>query len=52
MVSHDLGQVRRMAGDVLFLHNGHLIVHTDTDSFLDAPESELASAFVAGRLLW
>ena len=52
MVSHDLGQVRRMAGDVLFLHNGHLIMHTDTDSFLDVPESELASAFVAGRLLW
>ena len=52
MVSHDLGQVRRMAGDVLFLHNGHLIAHTDTVSFLDAPESELASAFVEGRLLW
>jgi tungstate transport system ATP-binding protein len=52
MVSHDLGQVRRMAGDVLFLHNGHLIAHTDTRSFLDAPESELTSAFVEGRLLW
>ncbi len=52
MVSHDLGQVRRMSGDVLFLHNGHLIAHTDTRSFLDAPESELTSAFVEGRLLW
>tara|TARA_Y100000588_G_scaffold9635_1_gene10774 strand:- start:7447 stop:8169 length:723 start_codon:yes stop_codon:yes gene_type:complete len=52
MVSHDLGQVRRMAGDVLFLHNGRLIAHTDTRSFLDAPESELTCAFVEGRLLW
>jgi len=52
MVSHDLGQVRRIARDVLFLHNGRLIEHTAAQSFLDAPESELTGAFVEGRLLW
>jgi tungstate transport system ATP-binding protein len=52
MVSHDLGQVRRIAHDVLFLHNGRLIEHTAAQSFLDAPESELTGAFVEGRLLW
>ena len=52
MVSHDLGQVRRIADDVLFLHNGRLVAHALTSDFLDAPESELATAFVEGRLLW
>ena len=52
MVSHDLGQVRRIADDVLFLHNGRLVTHALTVDFLDAPESELATAFVEGRLLW
>ncbi|MGE4660363.1 MAG: hypothetical protein AAEJ16_06225, partial [Arenicellales bacterium] len=52
MVSHDLGQVRRIADDVLFLHNGRLVEHSRGSSFLDAPGSELAVAFVEGRLLW
>ena len=52
MVSHDLGQVRRIADDVLFLHNGRLVTHALVPGFLDAPESELATAFVEGRLLW
>lgn len=52
MVSHDLGQVRRIADDVLFLHNGRLVTHALTSDFLDAPETELATAFVEGRLLW
>ena len=52
MVSHDLGQVRRIADDVLFLHNGRLVAHALVPGFLDAPESELATAFVEGRLLW
>ena len=52
MVSHDLGQVRRIADDVLFLHNGRLVAHALVPDFLDAPESELATAFVEGRLLW
>ena len=52
MVSHDLGQVRRIAHDVLFLHSGRLIEHTAAQLFLDEPESELTGAFVEGRLLW
>jgi len=52
MVSHDLGQVRRIADDVLFLHNGRLVEHSRASRFLDAPGSELAAAFVEGRLLW
>lgn len=52
MVSHDLGQVRRVGVDVLFMHNGQLVEHTPTDRFFDAPSSDLARAFIQGELLW
>ncbi len=52
MVSHDLGQVRRIASEVLFLHGGRLVEHSPVERFLDAPATPLAAAFVAGQLLW
>ena len=52
MVSHDMGQVRRIASEVLFLHNGRLVEHSPVESFLDAPGTKLGAAFVEGRLLW
>ena len=52
MVSHDLGQVRRIAGDVLFLHNGRLIEHSSVNDFLNHPSSNLSKAFISGELLW
>lgn len=52
MVSHDLGQVRRVGADVLFMHNGRLIEHAATEQFFDSPGSDLARAFTRGELLW
>ena len=52
MVSHDLGQVRRVGADVLFLNQGKLIEHTATPRFFDSPQTDLAAAFVRGQLLW
>jgi tungstate transport system ATP-binding protein len=52
MVSHDMGQVRRIASEILFLHNGRLVEHSPVESFLDAPGTKLGAAFVEGRLLW
>ena len=46
MVSHDLGQVRRVGADVLFLNQGKLIEHTATSRFFDSPQTDLAAAFV------
>lgn len=52
MTSHDLGQVRRLADRVLFLHAGRLREDSPADRFFQAPESPEARAFVAGDLLW
>jgi tungstate transport system ATP-binding protein len=51
MSTHDLGQARRLAGDVLFLHRGRLIEHSPAEEFFAAPRSEEASKFIAGELL-
>jgi tungstate transport system ATP-binding protein len=52
MTTHDLGQARRMAGDVLFLHQGKLLEHESAEEFFAGPKTEPAQAFLEGRLLW
>jgi tungstate transport system ATP-binding protein len=52
MTTHDLGQARRMADEVLFFHGGRLIEHARAQSFFSGPESEAARAFLKGELLW
>jgi tungstate transport system ATP-binding protein len=52
MTTHDLGQARRVADDVLFLHHGRLLEHTPAAQFFDQPRTEAARAFVRGDLLW
>lgn len=49
-VTHDIGQARRMARDVLFLDHGRVTEHTEAAQFFDAPRSAPAHAYLAGRL--
>ena len=52
MTTHDLGQARRLADEVLFLHHGRVLEQTPADEFFAAPRSEAATAFLRGDLLW
>jgi tungstate transport system ATP-binding protein len=51
MASHDLGQVRRLAGDVVFLVRGALCEQGRAEDFLDHPTTPEAAAFVRGDLV-
>jgi tungstate transport system ATP-binding protein len=51
MATHDLGQARRLAGEVVFLHAGRLVEHTPAARFFDRPQSNEAAAFLRGDLL-
>ena len=51
VVTHDVGQARRLAQDVVFLHHGRIIDHQGAKSFFNDPQSEAARAFVAGGLV-
>jgi tungstate transport system ATP-binding protein len=51
MSTHDLGQARRLAGDVVLLHRGRVVEHAPASSFFTAPRTDEAKKFVAGELL-
>ena len=52
MATHDLGQARRLADEIVFLHKGRLLEFAPADAFFDHPQTDEARAFVKGELLW
>ncbi len=52
MTTHDLGQAKRLAGEVLFLHRGRLLEQTPAAAFFATPATAEADAFLRGDLLW
>jgi len=51
MVTHDVGQARRLADDVLFLDRGRLTEFQPASRFFSQPESLAGRAFIAGELV-
>jgi tungstate transport system ATP-binding protein len=52
MTTHDLGQARRLAGEVLFLNRGRLREQTPAAAFFNQPATPDAAAFLRGELVW
>jgi tungstate transport system ATP-binding protein len=51
LVTHDLGQARRLADEVVFMHLGRVLEQTAASRFLDRPVSDAARFYLEGRLL-
>jgi tungstate transport system ATP-binding protein len=51
MCTHDLGQAKRVGGDVVLLHRGRLIEQAPAETFFAAPRTPEANKFIAGELL-
>jgi tungstate transport system ATP-binding protein len=51
LTTHDLGQARRLADEVVFLHRGRLVEHGPAQTFFNQPQSEQARAFLSGDLV-
>lgn len=51
LTTHDLGQARRLAGDVLFILNGKLHEMGRAEEFFDDPETPEAKAFLRGDIV-
>jgi tungstate transport system ATP-binding protein len=51
MATHDIGQARRLAGDIAFLVRGRLAERADAASFFNAPATREAGAFLRGDLV-
>jgi tungstate transport system ATP-binding protein len=52
MTTHNLGQARRLADEILFLSNGRLVDHAPVERFFAAPATPDAAAFIKGELPW
>jgi tungstate transport system ATP-binding protein len=51
MSTHDLGQAKRLADEIIYLHKGLLESHCSKDEFLNSPPSEAAKQFLAGDII-
>ena len=51
MSTHDLGQARRMSGDIVLLHRGRLIESGPAEEFFENPRTPEARKFITGELL-
>ena len=50
LVTHDIGQARRLGDDLIFLHAGRVVEAGPVPDVLDTPRSEAARAWLDGRL--
>lgn len=51
MATHDLGEARRLAGDIVLLHRGAIVERAAAAQFFNSPATEGAQRFLAGELL-
>jgi tungstate transport system ATP-binding protein len=52
MITHHLGQARRLADDIVFVDTGRITEHTPVADFFAAPRSAEAGHYLRGELSW
>ncbi|HSS70871.1 MAG TPA: phosphate ABC transporter ATP-binding protein [Casimicrobiaceae bacterium] len=52
MVTHNLGQAKRLGDEILFLHQGRMVERAPADRFFKHPASKEAAQFLEGELPW
>ena len=50
-VSHDAGQARRLATDIVFLHQGRVLASQAANEFFERPADQRIADYLAGRLV-
>jgi tungstate transport system ATP-binding protein len=52
MATHNLGQARRLADEVIYLHQGRVLERAPVEAFFSKPATAEAAAFIKGELPW
>ena len=52
MATHNLGQARRLADEVIYLHQGRVLERAPAERFFAQPATREAAAFIRGDLPW
>jgi tungstate transport system ATP-binding protein len=50
MATHNLNQARRMADEIIHLHNGEIIEVATPEDFFEKPKMEITRKFISGEL--
>lgn len=51
LISHDVGQARRLAEDILFMHRGRIVEHGAAADHFQSPSNPSFRAFLDGQLI-
>jgi tungstate transport system ATP-binding protein len=51
LVTHDIGQARRLADTVLFMHRGRIVERAPSADFFDHPAEQSSKDFIEGRIV-
>ncbi len=51
LVTHDIGQARRLSDEILFLNNGRLVEQGPTNEILSGPQSRAAQQYFSGEIV-
>lgn len=52
MITHNLGQAKRLADEIIFLYEGQVLEVGPADRFFQRPATAEAAAFIKGELSW
>lgn len=50
IVTHDIGQAKRLADDIVFINQGSVAEQANADSFFESPATKAAQTYLEGRL--
>jgi tungstate transport system ATP-binding protein len=51
MSTHDLGEAKRLGGEIMLMHRGRVVESGPAEAFFAAPQTEDGRRFIAGELL-
>jgi tungstate transport system ATP-binding protein len=51
MSTHDLGEARRVAGEIVLMHRGRIVERAAARALFSAPKTDEARRFIDGELL-
>ena len=51
LVTHDIGQAKRLADTVLFMHRGRIVERASSEVFFDTPTEQASRNFIEGRIV-
>ena len=50
-ITHDIGQAKRIADDIIFINKGKILEYTETNLFFQTPQTKETAAYLDGNII-